>query len=70
MIKIVNIGRKSSYLLNDLGNFKEFFRKDVTHDNIKNHKKARLHHLSRTYIFGKNTRKRVTLTPFPKIFTG
>ena len=66
MIKIVNIGRKSSYLLNDLGNFKEFFRKDVTHDNIKSHKKAGLQRLSKRYIFVKNTRGRVTLIPSPR----
>ena len=30
---------KFSYLLNDLRNFNEIFRKDVTYDNIKSHKK-------------------------------
>ena len=30
-----------------LRNFNEIFRKDVTYDNIKSHKKARLHPLSR-----------------------
>ena len=32
--------RKSSYLLNDLRNFNGIFRKDVTYDSIKNHKKG------------------------------
>ena len=31
--------RKSSYLLKDFRNFNEVFRKDVTYDNIKSHKK-------------------------------
>ena len=40
LMKIVNIdGRKSSYLLNDLRNFNEIFRKDMTYDDIKSHKK-------------------------------
>ena len=33
----------------------EIFRKDVTYDNIKSHKKAELHSLSIRYIFGKTT---------------
>ena len=37
--------RKSSYLLNDLLNFNEIFRKDVAHDKIKSHKKAEIHYL-------------------------
>ena len=37
---------KSSYLLNDLRNFKEIFRKDVTRDNIKSHRKPELQPLS------------------------
>ena len=31
------------------------FRKDVTYDDIKSHKKAGLHPLSEKYIFGKTT---------------
>ena len=42
-------------LLNDWRNFNEIFRKDVTYDDIKSHKKPRLHPLSRRYIFGKTT---------------
>ena len=42
--------------MNDLKNFNETFRKDVTY-NIKRHKKAVLHPLSRKYIFRK-TRER------------
>ena len=39
-MKRANIDREnSSYLLNDLRNFNEIFRKDVTYDNIKGHKK-------------------------------
>ena len=56
-MKIVNIdGGKSSYLLKDLRNFNKMFRKDVTYDNIKSHKKKELHPLSRRYIYGKTTR--------------
>ena len=33
--------RDSSYLLNDLRNFHDILRKDVTYDNIKSHKKSR-----------------------------
>ena len=44
--------RKSSYLLNDLRNFNDIFRIDVTYDNIKSRKKPGLHRLSRRYIFG------------------
>ena len=39
-MKIINIDKKS-YLLNDLRNFIEIFKKDVPYDNIKSHKKAR-----------------------------
>ena len=42
-------------LLNDLSNFNEIFRKDVTHDNIKSHKKPGLYPLSRRSSFGKTT---------------
>ena len=37
-------------------NFNEIFRKDVTYDNVKSHKKPGLHPVSRRYIFGKATR--------------
>ena len=47
--------RKSSYLLNDLRNFNEIFRKDVTYDNIKSHKKPGLHPVPEKHIFGKIT---------------
>ena len=33
----------------------EFFREDVTYDNIKSHQKPGLYSLSRRYIFGKTT---------------
>ena len=36
-------------------NFNETFRKDVTYDNIKSHKKPGIQPLSRRYIFGKTT---------------
>ena len=38
--------------MNDLRNFNELFRKDMTYDNIKSHKKPRLHPLFEIYIFG------------------
>ena len=39
-MKTVNVEKKkSSYLLNDHSDFNEIFRKDVTYDNIKRHKK-------------------------------
>ena len=45
-------------------NFNEIFRKDVTFDNVKNHKKTGLYSLSRRNIFGKTTgRKVVNLAP-------
>ena len=47
--------RKSPYLLNDLRNFNEIFRKDVAYDNIKSPKKTRFHSLPRKHIFGKTT---------------
>ena len=47
--------RKPSYLLSDMINFTEIFRKDVTYDNIKSHKKPGLHALSRKCISGKTT---------------
>ena len=36
---------KSSYLLKDLLDFNEIFRKDVAHDKIKSHKKTEIHYL-------------------------
>ena len=54
--------RNSSYLLNDLRHFSETFRKDVTYDNIKSHKKTGFHPLFRRYIFRKSTWG-VKLTP-------
>ena len=58
--------RNSSYLLNNLMNFNEIFRKDVTYDNIKIHKKTGSHPLFRKYIFRKSTAE-VKLTP-PSLF--
>ena len=55
-MKIANIEqRNSSFLLNELRNFNEIFRKDVTYDNIKSHKKPAFHPLFRGYIFRKTT---------------
>ena len=34
-------------------NLNEVFRKDVTYDNIKSHKKSKYHRLFRRYIFEK-----------------
>ena len=42
-----NTDRKLSYLLNDLKNFNEMFRKDV-----KSHEKPGFHSLFRRYVFG------------------
>ena len=45
-MKVANIlhkFRNSSYLLNDLGNFNEIFRNDVTYDDIKSHRKLGFH---------------------------
>ena len=47
--------RNSSYLLNDLSNLNEIFRKDVTYDNIKSHKEAGFHSLFRRRTFRKTT---------------
>ena len=38
-MKIANIDRNSSYLVNDLRNFNQIFRKDMTYDNINSHEK-------------------------------
>ena len=47
--------RKYSCILNDLRNFNEIFRKIVTYDNVKSHKKAGFHHLFRKNMFEKTT---------------
>ena len=53
-MNIANIEQiNSSYLLNDLRNFNEIFKKYVTYNNIKSHKKQGFHPLSRRYIFQK-----------------
>ena len=39
VISFFGAKRKPSYLLNDLKNFNEFFRKDVAENNVKCHKK-------------------------------
>ena len=58
-MKIANIEqRNSSFLLSDLRNFNEIFRKDVTYDNIKSHKKPGFHPLFSRYIYRKTTRGR------------
>ena len=49
--------------LNDLMNFNEIFRKDVTYANIKSHKKPEFHTPFKGYIFEKNHRGGVNLTP-------
>ena len=38
-MKIVNIQEENPHLLNELRNFNKIFKKDVTYDNIKSHKK-------------------------------
>ena len=45
----------ASYLLNGLMSFNEIFRKDVSYDNIKRHKKTRFHPFIRRYIFRETT---------------
>ena len=55
-MKIANILQiNSSYLLNDLKNFDETFRKDVTYDNIKSHENLGFYSLFRRSIFRKTT---------------
>ena len=45
-MKIANTDRDIlNEILNDLRNFNEIFRKDVTYDNIKSHKKPVFHPL-------------------------
>ena len=43
------------YLLKDLGNFNEIFRKDMIYDNIKSYKEPRFYPLFRRYTFRKTT---------------
>ena len=57
LIKLVIMdGKKSSYLLNDLRNFDEIFRKNVAYDNIKNQRKARVLSFSRRDALLENNR--------------
>ena len=61
-MKIANIeGENHHNLLNDLKNFNENFRKDMTFDNIKNHKKLGLLPLSSRTTFG--NQRGVKLSP-------
>ena len=55
--------RKYLHVLNDLKNFSEIFRRNVTCHNIKVHKKAELHQVSERCIFEKTTQRWVKLTP-------
>ena len=64
--------RKSLHLLNNLRNFNEIFRKDMTSDNIKIKKKIKktakifgLCPLSRRYTFQKSMLGWVNLSPNP-----
>ena len=69
-MKIVNIDKENLYIfwLNDLRNFKEILKKDVTYDIIKSYKKAGLHRVSRRCIFetSQNWERGVKLT-FPAL---
>ena len=63
--------RKSLHLLNDFRNFNEIFRKDMAHDNIKNHKKTGFHSLPRKhkqYVLQRSSPK-MLLIPFSQIKT-
>ena len=59
--------KKISYLLNELRNFNEMFRKHVTYDNIKSHKKTGLHAFSEKHNFTKSTAF-FRNTPLPHLF--
>ena len=50
-MKIVNIEGENPHLLNEFRNFNKIFRKDVTYDNMKSHKKPEKH------SFGKKCRR-------------
>ena len=57
LMKLVIIdGKKSSYLLKELRNFDEIFRKKVAYDNIKNQRKARVLSFSRRDALLENNR--------------
>ena len=62
--------KKSSYLLNDLRNFNETFRKYVSYDNIKCHKKAGLQPLSGKHIISVETTGWPPPPPLPLAFLG
>ena len=58
--------RKPLYHLNDMSNFNEMFRKDVTWDNIKNSQKTRAFY--RRCIYGKTTEGiKLTLVKFLRV---
>ena len=48
-------------------NLNEMFRKDVTFDNVKSHKKGGFHPLFRRYIFGKTKGPGAGLTLPPAV---
>ena len=50
-MKIVNTEEENLYLQIDLRIFNEIFRKDVTYDNIKSHRKTGFHSVFIRYIF-------------------
>ena len=62
-MKTVNIDREVLQVLQELRNFKEFFRKDMAFNDIKSHKKPGFYPLSRRYIFGKTAEIEVKLIP-------
>ena len=53
---VIMDGKKSSYLLKELRNFDEIFRKKVAYDNIKNQRKARVLSFSRRDALLENNR--------------
>ena len=53
-MKIVLTGeKKSSYFLNELSSFNETFKKGVTYDEIKSHKKQDFTHTLKTKVLEK-----------------
>ena len=64
-MEIVNIDGENFHIF--WTTWKEIFRKDVTNDNIKSHKKPGLHLFSIKYNLGK-TIGRVKLTAHPPVF--